>query len=88
MLSEFKYHFILRKVYMPRTISLEELSEHIHEGFGISNLTPNSIYILQMVNVYDKDLVDLAVGFRRDEDAMKIAREVTYFEQHGHKAKV
>ena len=88
MLSEFKYHFILRKVYMPRTISLDELAENIHQGFGISTLTPNSIYILQLVNVYDKDLVDLAVGFRRDEDAAKIAREVEMFEQNGHQAKI
>ena len=53
---------------------MEELAETIHEGFGIPSLTPHSIYILQMINVYDKDLVDLIVGFRRDEDAMKIAR--------------
>ena len=30
-----------------------------------------SIYILQIVNVYDKDLVDLAVGFRRDSDGWR-----------------
>ena len=41
-----------------------------------------------MVNVYDEDRVDLAVGFRRDEDAMKIAREVTNFEHMGMESKV
>lgn len=34
----------------------------------------NSVYIAQLVNVYDEDLVDVAVGFRRDETAIKIAR--------------
>ena len=60
----------------------------MHEGFKIPSLTPNSVYILQMVNVYDEDRVDLAVGFRRDEDAMKIAREVTNFEHMGIESKV
>ena len=41
-----------------------------------------------MVNVYDQDRVDLAVGFRRDEHAMKIAREVYTFEHMGVESKV
>lgn len=66
LLSEFKYHFILRKVYMPRKVGLEEFAQNIHEGFKIPTLTSSSIYILQLVTVYDDDLVDLAIGFRWD----------------------
>ena len=73
---------------MPRSLTLEQFAEKMHEGFKIPSLTPNSVYILQMVNVYDDDLVDLAVGFRWDEHAMKIAREVTVFEHMGHESKL
>lgn len=43
-------------------------------GFGLPNNSfSNAVYIAQFVNVYDNDLVDIAIGFRRDETAIQIA---------------
>lgn len=51
------------------------------EGFGLAYNLSNSIYIAQLVNVYDEDLVDIAIGFRRDETAIQIARGDLKFKQ-------
>ena len=73
---------------MPRSLTLEQFAENIHEGFKIPSIKENSIYIVQLVNVYDNDLVDLAIGFRRDEHATKIVREATIFSHMGYESQI
>jgi hypothetical protein len=62
---------------------IEEFADKVPKGFELPNNFTNSVYIAQVVNMYDGDLVDMAIGFRRDEVAVHIVRNGMKFGVEG-----
>ncbi len=79
-LSEFKYHLIIKKIKIPRGADFENLTSKLYKCFLLEEeLASDSIYVAQMKEVHDNDLVDLIIGFKRDRYAVKIIQSKCKF---------
>jgi len=54
LLSYFKSHFVIRKVYFPRVMTIEYFADIVPEGFGLQKEFNNGVYIVQICHVYDE----------------------------------
>lgn len=88
MLSDFKHHFILRKIRVPRELSFNDFADELYRVFGKDFALENTIYIVQIVKSHEHHCYDIAVGLRRDADAVKIARDLGQFRLEGYSMEI
>lgn len=60
----------MHRVHIPQ-LQFNDFASNLYRTFRPS-LTPSAIYIIQIVETYDNFLYDVAVGFRRDAEAIAV----------------
>lgn len=73
--SELKCHFRLRKLYQPRSESIDAFIERILREWNLEG----KVAYMQLSNVFKDELVEYSVGFMYDEDAYRIVRDNVVF---------
>lgn len=77
-LSEFKHHFLLRRVHIPK-MQFQEFCTCLYRGFRSTAINSKSVQIVQIVDTYDNSLYDLAVGLRKDSEAIALYKQTKKF---------